>query len=183
VGKRSDFDRTPQDWYATPAKAVDPLLPHLSPGTRFIEPCAGDGALIRHLEAAGHVCVHASDIALRAPGIVQDDAATTVAHEGAAWISNPPWRWDLLAPIIENLSAQLPTWLLLDADIIHNIRMAPLMERCQRIVSIGRVQWIADTKQAGKSNAIWALFHAVPGPCLFFERQPRAKLGTPRKEP
>jgi hypothetical protein len=171
LAKRSSgFERRAQDYYPTPAKAVLPLLPHLLPRTRFVEPCAGDGALIRALEAAGHICVHASDIELRAPNIVLDDAATCNLHEGSVAVTNPPWAWDMLHPIIENLSAQLPTWLLLDADFMHNVRAARFMRQCRKIVSIGRVQWIADSKQFGKSNSCWMLFEATPGPTLFYER-------------
>ena len=46
MGKRSDFDRIPRDYYPTPKAAVGPLLPHLLPATLFIEPCAGEGHLI-----------------------------------------------------------------------------------------------------------------------------------------
>jgi hypothetical protein len=183
VGKRSDFERTPQDWYPTPAKAVAPLLPHLLPRTRFIEPCAGDGALRDHLQAEGHVCVEAFDINPRAPGIAVGDASGIASAEGAAcFITNSPWKWEMLAPIATALSDVLPTWLLLPSDFAHNQRAAPLMRRCHRIVSVGRMIWIPGSKMAGKENCAWYLLHAVPGPCLFFERQPRAKLGNPREE-
>jgi hypothetical protein len=66
VGKRSSFDRIPRDFYPTPYEAVVPLLPHLPWPCSFIEHCAGDGALIRHLERAGHVCNFAYDIEPRA---------------------------------------------------------------------------------------------------------------------
>ena len=46
IGKRSTFDRIPQDSYPTPAA-----------GTQFIEPCAGEGRLVEHLERAGHILV------------------------------------------------------------------------------------------------------------------------------
>jgi hypothetical protein len=46
MGKRSTFPRIPQDSYPTPAEAVAPLLPHLEPGSRFFEPCAGEGWLM-----------------------------------------------------------------------------------------------------------------------------------------
>ena len=50
MSKRAgQFERRPNDYYPTPESAVGPLLPHLAPATRFIEPCAGDGALIDHL--------------------------------------------------------------------------------------------------------------------------------------
>ena len=53
MGRRSFFPRIPQDAYSTPAEAVVPLLPHLEPGSRFFEPCAGEGRLIEHLVALG----------------------------------------------------------------------------------------------------------------------------------
>lgn len=181
IGKRSSgFERRAQDWYATPAKAVAPLLPHLLPRTRFVEPCAGDMALVRTLEAAGHICVHASDIEIRAQGVLLDNAATAEMVEGSVAITNPPWAWDMLHPIISNLSAQLPTWLLLDADFMHNVRAARFMRQCRKIVSVGRVKWIADSDQSGKSNSAWFLFEATPGPTLFFER---AGGGLPASSP
>lgn len=63
MGKRSSFERVERDFYPTPLEAVHPLLPHLNESSRFIECCAGDGRLVRHLEAAGHSCVSAFDIA------------------------------------------------------------------------------------------------------------------------
>ena len=62
MGKRSNFERRKQDKYDTPEKAVYPLLRHLTTPTRFIEPCAGKGLLIRWLETAGHQCVARSDV-------------------------------------------------------------------------------------------------------------------------
>ena len=59
MGKRSDFERKPRDFYPTPIEAVEPLLPHLPEGFKFAEPCAGNGALIEHLESKG-VCMWAS---------------------------------------------------------------------------------------------------------------------------
>ena len=50
MGKRSDFERKPRDFYPTPIEAVYPLLEHLEENFLFAEPCAGDGALINHLE-------------------------------------------------------------------------------------------------------------------------------------
>ena len=61
MGKRSDFERKPRDFYPTPIEAVYPLLPHLPDGFSFAEPCAGDGALIEHLETKG-VCMWRSVI-------------------------------------------------------------------------------------------------------------------------
>ena len=68
MGKRSDFERKPRDFYPTPIEAVYPLLPHLPEGFTFAEPCAGNGALIDHLETKG-TCMWASDIEPQAKGI------------------------------------------------------------------------------------------------------------------
>ena len=48
MGKRSDFERKPRDFYPTPMEAVKPLIPHMPRKFTFAEPCAGDGALCRH---------------------------------------------------------------------------------------------------------------------------------------
>ena len=62
MGKRSHFERREADFYPTPRAAVVPLIPHLRGIRNFAEPCAGDGALIRHLEEFGLRCVYAGDI-------------------------------------------------------------------------------------------------------------------------
>ena len=53
MGRRSNFPRIDKDAYDTPPEAVLPLLPYLHPGTRFIEPCGGKGALTAALEGSG----------------------------------------------------------------------------------------------------------------------------------
>ena len=91
MGKRSNFERMERDFYPTPYEAVIPLLPYLSPITMFCEPCAGNGVLIRHLENAGHFCVHARDIEPMASGIDKADALDEYEFFGVCFITNPPW--------------------------------------------------------------------------------------------
>jgi hypothetical protein len=43
MGKRSDFPRRERDSYDTPFQAVSPLLGHIEPGAKYLEPCAGSG--------------------------------------------------------------------------------------------------------------------------------------------
>jgi len=63
MGKRSNFERRERDFYATPVKAVQPLIPHLRAIRTFAEPCVGEEDLVRHLEAeAGLRCVFQGDI-------------------------------------------------------------------------------------------------------------------------
>jgi hypothetical protein len=159
MGKRSSFERIPRDFYPTPAEAVAPLLPHLASETLFAEPCAGDGALVRHLEAAGHKCIAAGDIEPQAAWIERRDALTD-PNPGAAecYITNPPWARETLHPLILRLSEDGPTWLLFDADWMHTRQSAPFMPFLRKIVSVGRVKWIPDSPFTGKDNCCWYLF-------------------------
>lgn len=160
MGKRSDFERRANDLYpTTDPRAVAALLPHLPAHVRFAEPCAGDGALLDQLVAAGHVCVWASDIAPLRGDVVQADALTLdgCAHAEVN-ITNPPWTREILHALIVHLSDRAPTWLLFDADWKHTRQAAPLMPRLRRIVSIGRLRWEPGTPYDGKDNCAWYLF-------------------------
>jgi len=174
MGKRSSFERVPRDFYPTPYEAVVPLLPHLIPGTRFDEVCCGAGDLIRHLERHGHKCARCSDIEV-VPGApewaFECDARETRECEGDVFITNPPWARDLLHPIIRNLSSIAPTWLLFDADWMHTKQAAPFLPWLHKIVSVGRVKWIPDSKMTGKDNCAWYLFdQRADGRAEFFGR-------------
>ena len=171
MGKRSDFERVPRDFYPTPREAVLPLLPHLMPGTRFCEPCAGDGALIDHLKAAGHLCLYACDIEPKRADIEQADALAGPWGGHTMFITNPPWDRKILHPLIVHLSDAAPTWLLFDADWMHTKQSVPFLPRLRRIVSVGRVKWIPDSKMTGKDNCAWHLFDKPSsGPAKFFGR-------------
>lgn len=167
MGKRSTFERRPRDWYPTPPEAVVPLLPHLEPGTDFIEPCAGDGALVGELERAGHVCVWALDIEPQAPGIQKLDALQFTNPGGAsAFITNPPWPMpgkggDPVISLILHFITMAPTWLLLPFDFAANRYFAKVADHCERIVPIGRVSWEGNGIP-GKDNAAWFLFSKGP---------------------
>lgn len=171
MGKRSDFERVPRDFYPTPYEAVLPLLPHLPEGLWYAEPCAGDGSLIDHLSRHGHTCETAYDIEPRRSDVVQGDAITGSQGFAHAFITNPPWDRKLLHPIISSLASQAPTWLLFDADWMHTRQSAPFMPLLRKIVSVGRVKWIPDSKMTGKDNCAWYLFDAsASGPIEFVGR-------------
>jgi hypothetical protein len=159
MGKRSTFERIPRDFYPTPREAVLPLLAHLPPECRFAEPCAGDGALIDHLEMAGHVCICAFDIEPQRCDIDFGDATVcSSVGDPDFYITNPPWSREILHPVIDHLSAHKPTWLLFDADWMHTRQSAPFMPYLRKIVSVGRVKWIPDSPFTGKDNCCWYLF-------------------------
>jgi hypothetical protein len=168
MGKRSEFPRRERDYYPTPAAAVAPLLPHLKPRTRFVEPCAGGGHLIDHLKAAGHVCARAWDLEPQRKDIEKRDALQTLVGNIDCFITNPPWDRRTLHPLIVRLTEQAPTWLLFDADWVHTVQAVPYLPRLRRIVAVGRVKWIPDTKFTGKDNCCWHLFDARHRPATQF---------------
>lgn len=171
MGKRSYFERVPRDFYPTPPEVVKPLLPHLKPMTRYAEPCAGDGALVDALDAAGHLCLHASDIEPRRADIREADALAGAWGGFEAFITNPPWDRKVLHPLIVHLSDAAPTWLLFDADWMHTRQSSPFLPRLRKIVSVGRVKWIPDSKMTGKDNCCWYLFDKPSDdPVEFFGR-------------
>jgi hypothetical protein len=159
MGRRSDFERRDQDFYPTPRAAVLPLLPYVPQGTKFIEPCAGDGTLVRVLESFGHHCVDAFDVEPRISFVRILDARWFRDTQNAdMFITNPPWARAELHGLIRHLSALLPTWLLFDADWPHTLQARTLIKHCASIVSIGRVKWIENSKHTGKDNSCWYFF-------------------------
>jgi hypothetical protein len=173
VGRRSDFPRMLRDAYPTPPRAMLPLLPNLTPATRFVEPCAGDGAMVRQLQSHGHICVAAFDIAPKHPSIVQRDALTLTANDVAGadcLITNLPWSRPLLPALIDHLRSLAPVWTIIDANWAHTRQAAEHMRYCSRIVSIGRVRWIEGTRCDGKDDSCWYRFEAAPIATIFTGR-------------
>lgn len=177
MGKRSDFDRIPRDYYPTPIEAVEPLIDHLPYGEfDFVEPCAGDGRLIDHIWNLTHgfaECIFASDIEPKADGIYEADALTLDFGEVLPdyCITNPPWDRKFLHPFLDHWIDVCPTWLLFDADWMHTKQSATYMTYCAKIVSVGRVKWIEGSKSVGKDNCCWYLFDVNhSGPTQFYGR-------------
>ena len=162
VGKRSEFKRIPRDFYPTPYSAVEPLIAHLPEWYTFMEPCAGDGRLIDHLESNGGKCTHAYDIEPQDSRVIQYDALLLEQVETPYIITNPPWNRKILHPMIERFSAMAPTWLLFDSDWMHTKQSVPYLTMLKKVVSIGRVKWIEGSSSVGKDNCCWYLFENTP---------------------
>ena len=175
MGKRSDFERKPRDFYPTPFEAVEPLIKHLPRQFGFAEPCGGDGALCGHLEHYGGVCMWASDIEPQHKGIHKEDYETIgelECLESDFIITNPPWDRKILHPMIDHFRKIRPTWLLFDADWMHTKQSIDFMPRLKKVVSIGRVKWIEGSKSTGKDNCCWYLFDKPNDiPTQFFGRK------------
>ena len=145
-----------------------PLIPHLRGIRNFAEPCAGDGALIRHLEEFGLSCVFAGDIRNG-----QDALALDSYGAADAIITNPPWSREVLHGLVTHFQSIAPTWLLLDADWKQTRQAAPFLPHCSDIVAIGRVKWIEGSKFTGKDNACWYKFDSrhTAGPVFHWRDQ------------
>lgn len=153
--------RVENDFYPTPYAAALPLLRVLPPRTEFVEPCAGDGALVGHLERHGHTCLDAFDIAPRSFLIDEANALSRVPYEDAPVITNPPFDWKLLQPLLDHWISYTRAWLLLPADMLPNLRFAPYSVYIRHIAPIGRVSW-QDNGKAGFDDFSWFYFDLTP---------------------
>jgi hypothetical protein len=163
MSKRSNFERKERDYYSTPLSAIIPLTFHLPENLIYCEPCAGEGILIQNLKKlrADIICNVAFDIYPQNSNIIKKSATDIIDNDIKnidQFITNPPFKWEMFKPIANNLISLKPTWFLLPADFMHNIRMSTFMKKCSLVVSIGRIKWFEDTKSTSTDNFCWYLF-------------------------
>lgn len=169
MGRYSNYDvKRPRDfWPTVDPDAVRPLSPFIK-GDKYVEPCAGAGDLI-NLIGDHATCVKAYDLEPQSDKVIKKDALTLEKkdlYEATVLITNPPFSWDLVQPLLEHLPTLKPTWMLLPASVMHNKRMGVYMKRCARVVSIGRLYWInkdapnPNEGKKGKEDYCWYRFHS-----------------------
>jgi len=162
MGKRSDLEKIPKDWYPTiDPDAVTPLLPYIR-GKTFGEPFYGDGDLEDLLMDVA-TCKWRSDIretVLSSKVMPATDVLEYDLRDCDLIISNPPFTRSVLLPCIDHLITLKPTWLLLPADSMHVQYMGPYMKRCELVLSIGRLCWfpVKGKKVKGYDNYCWYKF-------------------------
>lgn len=163
MSKRSEFEKVPRDYYPTPEEAFKPAAKHFQKDIVFCEPCAGDGRLAAHVErwVEGSLCAFMMDIEPKGPHILEGDSSLLNSEHidnCDVIITNPPYTWSVLAPMMDRWIPMLPTALLLPADFMHNKRFQKYLRHCALIQSIGRVKWIEDSKMSGVDNYAWYFF-------------------------
>lgn len=71
--------------------------------------------------------------------------------DATSLIQNPPYTRATLYPLMDHwLSLGLPVWLLLPADMMHNVSFGKYMRQCKEVISAGRLFWFVNTLVFGK---------------------------------
>ena len=174
--KFKSFEAQPRDlWRTTDPNAFAPLAPFIK-GKSYAEPCYGDGDLVDGLKSFSQ-CKWASDIEPQRSGIPIKDASSLTEEDLRNIdfiISNPPFSWHMLQPLLDHLPTLRPTFLLLPADFMHNKQSRPYMERCSNIISVGRLFFhkagenpMVTKYSRGTANNAWYCFHDSPQQTIF----------------
>lgn len=168
MSKRIDTDSAKtnaSNFWPTPLEAVVPLLEPLrqdvvAAKSRFIEPCAGDGALVDALVFHNFACAAAFDTAPRRSDIRHGDAANvdwSTVNPAIPAVTNPPWARHLLEPILAAVIGTRVVWLLLPLDYATNLWTNLYMRHVNCLVPLGRVSWLGNG-QGGMENSAWFRF-------------------------
>lgn len=160
---QTNYTRSARDFYKTPIKPIEPLTSHLPQNLIFCEPCAGAYDLANNLLylRPDIKCNAAFDIFPQDDRIITKSAVDISESDLSGidmFITNPPFKWDMFEPILNNLLSYRPTWFLIPADFMHNKRMVPYMKKCSKLVSVGRIKWFDDSKASSTDNFCWYKF-------------------------
>jgi len=157
MGKRSNFEKIPKDFYGTtdPKALPEDFLRFIS-CKNYGEPCCGNGDLINLIVDVSY-CVWASDVEVRPVGRQKD--AMDLTEEDLSMcdviITNPPFTRSVLLPMIDHFISLKPTWLLLPADMMHNKYFSSYMDKCSVVISVGRLKWFKDSPHTSTDNFAW----------------------------
>lgn len=145
MSKRSNFEKISRDFYPTIDPNAFPLnfLEEFLSYDSYAEPCAGSLDLAQHLQYP----TWTSDLEPGDPSVKQKDALTLTEEDLKdcdAIITNPPFTKKVLLPLLDHFITLKPTWLLLPADYMHNQYFAGYMNKCSKVISIGRLYWFVN---------------------------------------
>lgn len=165
--------RKPQDLVSSPPRVASVLLSHVEID-EFIEPCAGEGELVKHLEARGCRCVWQSDISTGRDAFSLQDRELP----DAPIITNPPWTREILHRLIPHFAKLRTTYLLFDFEWASSLQGIPCMKYCTEIIPVGRVKWNPGKKYNNdKETVSWYKFEYLKKPPGYARLYPRKDLG------
>ena len=145
------------DPWVTPAQAITKeFLSQIPRGLKYIEPCAGDGSIIKSMKDHAR-CRFACDINPRHPSVIQRDCFDiTNAELGGAKtvITNTPFDQHFVRQFVQHFNVRgLSVWLILPAEFMFKAKVGDIMSACEIIVPIGALQWFPNTESRG-----WRLY-------------------------
>lgn len=161
MGKRSNFEKNPRDYYRTfDPKAGIALEPFVDPKAKYIEPFAGAGDLIQQLKFAD--CVLAYDIEPQACMVEQADAFEIGAEDLIdvdLLITNPPWSKDIFHKALDHFVPLIDCWFLMSSGWKQNKGSAEYVNKwLTDIVPIGRMKWIEGSPHSSVDDCEWLKF-------------------------
>ena len=138
----SGFDREANDFYPTPAWVTETLLDHVALRGTVWEPCCGDGAIARVIEARGHR-VEATDLTDHGHGRGGVDffACHTLPPGYSSIVTNPPYGDGGAERRARQASSQLLSF------VRHAITLTE--KGSGQLALLVRFQWIAGQRAAG----------------------------------
>lgn len=163
-------DRNEFDFYPTPAWMTRSLLefhPTITQA-KVLEPCSGDGAIVRVLEAAGCPLVLTNDLDPRQPAQTHEDATSAAYWDSVPYvewvITNPPFN--VAFPILQHAvkKAQIGVALLLRKTFLE-----PTNERGPWLADhppsrlIGQPRYSFRGKGSDSVSCDWCLWLKHPG--------------------
>jgi hypothetical protein len=157
MSAHSKFPRRQHDEYITPPDAAARLIRYLRRDgvATFAEPCCAQGQLIRLIEQTGPLCIHSSDIQSGIDALTDPVLRRLIVD---AIITNPPFTWAILKPMLDLFPAIAPTWLLLEATFAFQEQGQPFMTICTDIVPIGQIRWFPGSKHKSFVRYAWYRF-------------------------
>jgi hypothetical protein len=167
----SGYDREANDFYPTPAWVTETLLKHVTLRGPVWEPCCGDGAIARVIEAQGHT-VEATDLSDRGYGRGGVDFfnCKAIPNGCQAIVTNPPYGDGGAERHAQRASSQLLSF------VRHAIALAEGTNG--QLALLVRFQWIAGQRaaamiSAGPLDRVIVLTHRI----LWFDMGPATKHG------
>lgn len=153
------------DLWNTPRRAFGIISELIPPDTRYVEPCAGYGHLIKGIRdhRKDLQCMWAADIVARQDYIVERDALTLREEDfdGVDMaITNPPYTWSILSQLIQHLANLVPCWMLLRADFLMTKRAQNLHHLMVGFKPTPKMKWVPGSQHQSAHHNVWCFFDA-----------------------